>query len=43
MIFGPRNKVFHVFWPPGAKNDPPSEDTKKPDFEKNFFVSYVKK
>ena len=43
MIFGPRDKVFHVFWPPGAKNDPPSEDTKKTDFEKIFFVFYVKR
>ena len=27
---GPRNKVFRVFWPPEAKNDPHSENTKKP-------------
>ena len=39
---GPRNKVFHVFWPPGAKNDPPSENTKKHDFEKIFLVFHPK-
>ena len=36
---GQRKTVFQVHWPPGAKNDPSSENTKKPDFEKNFFIS----
>ena len=33
---GPRNTVFHVYWPPGAKNDPLLENTQKNDFEKIF-------
>ena len=40
---GPPNKVFRGFWPPEAKNDPHSENTKKPDFEKNFFIFYAKR
>ena len=34
---GPRNTVFHVYRPPGAQNDPSSENTKKNDFEQIFF------
>ena len=33
-FLGPQNKVFHVLWPPEAKNDPPSENTKKNDLKK---------
>ena len=40
---GRRSKVFRVFWPPEAKNDPHSENTKKPDFEKNFLIFYAKR
>ena len=40
---GPRNMVFHVYRPPGAQNDPSSENTKKPDFEQIFFVFNVKR
>ena len=42
-FLGPRNKVFHVFWPPEAKKDLFILNTKKFDFEKNFFVFYVKR
>ena len=40
---GSRNKVFRVLWPPEAKNDPHSENTKKFNFEKNFLVFYAKR
>ena len=37
-FLGPRNKVLPVLWPPEAKNDSLSENTKNTDFEKNFLV-----
>ena len=42
-ILGPWNKVFHVLWPPEAKKDPSAFNTKKFDFENNFFAFYVKR
>ena len=35
-ILGPLKKVFRVLWPPEAKKDPHSENTKKLNFEKTF-------
>merc|ERR1711951_63134 len=40
---GSRNKVFRALWPPEAKNDPHSENTKKSDFETNFWVFNAKR
>ena len=37
------NKFFCVLWPPEAKNDPHSENTKKINFEKNFLVFNAKR
>ena len=41
-ILGPLKKVFRVLWPPEAKNDLHSENTKKNQFQKDFFVFYAK-
>ena len=34
---------FCIFWPPEAKNDPRTKNTKPPEFEYNFFVFYAKR
>ena len=42
-FLGPWNNVFRVLWPPEAKKDPSAFNTKKFDFENNFFAFYVKR
>ena len=42
-FLGPRNKVLPVLWPPEAKNDSLSENTKNTNFEKNFLVYSTKR
>ena len=37
-FLGPRNKVFHILWPPEAKNAPPHHK-KKTDFKKKKIVT----
>ena len=39
----PGNKVFRILWPPKAKNDPQSENIKRPDFKKKKKIFCAKR
>ena len=40
---GPQNKVLRIFWPPEAKNDSLSVNTKNNNFEYDLLVCYAKR